>query len=195
MTRLTNPQRYSNHSIKGLIAGNEPIWKQKRQPAWLVAAIRRTIADLPGGYEEAAEILGLYKSDDITPATDPLHNRLRANGDQIFPLGWAMVLQSAGGSSHIANAVAYQSNGVFVPLPEMEEVENADINQRLMESLEWLGKHSQYIRKATADGVIDADERAQIEENGYQVMAKLQEHLTLLFRVFCVPDEISRPPD
>lgn len=37
--------------------------------------------------------------------------------------------------------------------------------------------------KATADGVIDAAERAQIEENSYQVMTKWQEHLTLLFRV------------
>lgn len=37
--------------------GKEPEWKVDKQPAWLVAAIRRTIADLPHGYEEAAEIL------------------------------------------------------------------------------------------------------------------------------------------
>ena len=175
--------------------GNEPEWKVERQPAWLVAAIRRTIADLSGGYDEAAEILGVYKSDDVTPATDPLHNRLRTNGDQIFPLGWAMVLQAAGGSNRIANAVARHSNGLFVPLADVEDIDNADINQRLMESIEWIGRHSQYIRKATADGVIDAAERAQIEENSYQVMTKWQEHLTLLFRVFCAPDEVSRPPD
>ena len=66
---------------------------------------------------------------------------------------------------------------------------NADINQRLMESIEWIGKHSQYLRKATADGVIDQAEREQIEENSYQVMAKWQEHLTLLFRVFCQPEK------
>lgn len=118
--------------------GNEPEWKVERQPAWLVAAIRRTIADLSGGYDEAAEILGVYKSDDVTPATDPLHNRLRTNGDQIFPLGWAMVLQAAGGSNHIANAVARHSNGLFVPLADVEDVDNADINQRLMESLNGL---------------------------------------------------------
>ncbi|ENC2677923.1 DNA-binding protein, partial [Escherichia coli] len=29
----------------------------------------------------------------------------------------------------------------------------------------------------------------QIEENSYQVMAKWQEHLTLLFRVFCAPEK------
>ena len=175
--------------------GNEPEWKVERQPAWLVAAIRRTIAELSGGYDEAAEVLGVYQSDDVTPATDPLHNRLRTNGDQIFPLGWAMVLQAAGGSYHIANAVARHSNGLFVPLADVEDVDSADINQRLMESIEWIGKHSQYIRKATADGVIDVAERAQIEENSYQVMTKWQEHLTLLFRVFCAPDEVSKPPD
>lgn len=157
--------------------GNEPEWKVDKQPAWLVAAIKKTITELPGGYSEAAEWLGVTEN--------ALFNRLRTVGDQIFPLGWAMVLQRAGGSNHIANAIARHSNGVFVPLAGVEEIENGDINQRLMESVEWIGRHSQYVRKATADGVIDAQERAQIEENSYQVMAKWQEHLTLLFRVLC----------
>lgn len=76
---------------------------------------------------------------------------------------------------------------------EIEDVENADINERLMESVEWIGKHSSYLRKATEDGVIDAAEREQIEENSYQVMAKWQEHLTLLYRVFCPPDKANAP--
>jgi hypothetical protein len=161
--------------------GIEPEWKVDKQPAWLVAAIKKTITDLDGGYAEAAEWLGVTEN--------ALFNRLRADGDQIFPLGWAMVLQRAGGSNHIANAIARHSNGVFVPLADIEDVDNADINQRLMESIEWIGKHSQYLRKATADGVIDQAEREQIEENSYQVMAKWQEHLTLLFRVFCQPEK------
>ncbi|QOV65802.1 YmfL family putative regulatory protein [Kosakonia pseudosacchari] len=165
--------------------------KAEKQPAWLVAAIRRTIAELPGGYEEAAEILGIYKPDDVTPSTDPLFNRLRADGDQIFPLGWALVLQSAGGKHHVSNAMARHAGGVFVPLVEVDDIDNADINQRLMESIEWIGKHSTYLRKATADGVIDQAEREQIEENSYQVMAKWQEHLTLLFRVFCAPEKVD----
>ncbi|HGA2976862.1 TPA: YmfL family putative regulatory protein [Klebsiella aerogenes] len=166
--------------------GNQPDWKIEKQPAWLVATIKKTIAELPGGYAEASEWL------DVTE--NSLFNRLRADGDQVFPFGWAMVLQRAGGSHHIANAIAKASGGVFVPLADVEEVDNGDINQRLMESVEWIGKHSQYLRKATADGVIDRDERAQIEANSYQVMAKWQEHLTLLFRVFCAPDDISHGP-
>lgn len=161
--------------------GNEPIWKVERQPAWLVAAIKKTITDLPGGYAEAAEWLGTSEN--------ALFNRLRTEGDQIFPLGWAIVLQRAGGSNHIADAVARHSQGVFVPLADVDEVDNDDINQRLMESIEWIGRHSAFVRKATADGVIDAEERAQIEENSYQVIAKFQEHVTLLYRVFCVAEK------
>lgn len=160
---------------------NEPNWKVERQSAWLVAAIKKTIAELPGGYAEAAEWL------DVTE--NSLFNRLRTDGDQIFPLGWAMVLQRAGGSNHIANAIARHSNGVFVPVADIEDVENVDINQRLMESIEWIGKHSNFVRKATADGVIDAEERAQIDENSYQVIAKFQEHITLLYRVFCISEK------
>lgn len=102
-----------------------------------------------------------------------------------------MVLQQAGGTKHIADAFSRQSNSVNVPLVELEEVDNGDINQRLMESIEWIGKHSKYLRKATADGVIDEAERAQIEENSYQVMAKWQEHLTLLYRVFCASERVT----
>nr|WP_269814138.1 YmfL family putative regulatory protein [Serratia marcescens] len=163
--------------------GQKPNWQAEKQPAWLVAAIRKTIAALPGGYAEAAEIL------DVTQ--DAIFNRLRTGGDQIFPMGWAMVLQQAAGTKHIADAFSHQSNSVNVPLVELEEVDNGDINQRLMESIEWIGKHSKYLRKATADGVIDEAERAQIEENSYQVMAKWQEHLTLLYRVFCASERVT----
>ncbi len=64
-------------------------WKIEKQPEWYVKAVRKTIAALPGGYAEAADWL------DVTE--NALFNRLRADGDQIFPLGWAMVLQRAGG--------------------------------------------------------------------------------------------------
>ncbi|MDF7657608.1 YmfL family putative regulatory protein [Erwiniaceae bacterium L1_54_6] len=160
-------------------------WQVEKQPAWLVAAIKKTISCLPGGYAEAAEWLGVTE--------DALFNRLRTNGDQIFPMGWAMVLQQASGTKHIADAVSRQSNSVNVPLVDIEEVDNADINDRLMETIEWIGKHTAYLREATADGEIDKQEREKIEENSYQVMAKWQQHLTLLYRTFCQPEELNAP--
>ncbi|MDN8599040.1 YmfL family putative regulatory protein [Citrobacter sp. S2-9] len=161
--------------------GNEPKWKVERQPLWLVAAIKKTITDLPGGYAEAADWLGVTEN--------ALFNRLRVDGDQIFPLGWVLVLQQAGGTHHIADAVARYSGGVFVPLVALDDVANADINDRLLETMEWIGRHSQMIRGYIADGVIDEQERRNIDENSYQVMAKWQEHLTLLYRVFCAPEK------
>ncbi|EMR7883817.1 TPA: hypothetical protein QH078_004698, partial [Escherichia coli] len=84
-------------------------WKVEKQPEWYVKAVRKTIAALPGGYAEAAEWL------DVTE--NALFNRLRADGDQIFPLGWAMILQRAAGTHYIADAVAQSAGGVFVSLP------------------------------------------------------------------------------
>ncbi|WP_431221697.1 YmfL family putative regulatory protein [Serratia sp. L9] len=163
--------------------GQQPNWQAEKQPVWLVAAVRKTIAALPGGYTEAAEIL------DVTQ--DAIFNRLRTGGDQIFPMGWAMVLQQAGGTKHIADAFSRQSNSVNVPLVELEEVDNADINVRLMESIEWIGKHSVRVRQAIADGVIDRSERQDLDETSYQVMAKWQEHMTLLYRVYCEAEKVD----
>lgn len=163
--------------------GNEPEWKVERQPAWLVAAIKKTITSLPGGYDEAAEWLGVTEN--------ALFNRLRTDGDQIFPLGWAHVLQLAGGTHYVADAIARHSGGVFVPLVDLDSVDNADINQRLMESIEWIGRHSECVRQAIADGVIDSEERRDLDNTSYQVMAKWQEHITLLYRVYCPPEKSS----
>ncbi|HAI8884003.1 TPA: DNA-binding protein, partial [Escherichia coli] len=52
--------------------GIEPEWKVDKQPAWLVAAIKKTITELPGGYSEAAEWLGVTEN--------ALFNRLRTDG-------------------------------------------------------------------------------------------------------------------
>lgn len=162
---------------------NEPKWKVERQPAWLVKAIRKTIAALSGGYTEASEILDVSEN--------ALHNRLRAGGDQVFPLGWAMVLEKAAGTTHIADSVARRSGGAFIPLVDVDDVDNGDINQRLMESIEWIGRYSAYAREAVSDGVIDAAERERIEENIYQVMVKLREHQSLLYRVYCEPEKVD----
>lgn len=128
-------------------------WKVEKQPEWYVKAVRKTIAALPGGYAEAAEWL------DVTE--NALFNRLRADGDQIFPLGWAMILQRAAGTHYIADAVAQSAGGVFVSLPEIEEVENADINQRLLEVIEQIGSYSKQIRSAIEDGVVEPDDGSE----------------------------------
>ena len=150
-------------------------WKVEKQPEWYVKSVRKTIAALPGGYAEAADWL------DVTE--NALFNRLRADGDQIFPLGWAMVLQRAGGTHFIADAVAQSANGVFVSLPDVEDVDNADINQRLLEVIEQIGSYSKQIRSAIEDGVVEPHEKTAINDELYLSISKLQEHAALRPRV------------
>lgn len=155
----------------------KPEWQVERQPAWLVAAIKKAITELPGGYAEAADWLGVSEN--------ALFNRLRTEGDQMFPMGWAMVLQQANNNHQIAHAVARASHGVFVPLTPVEEVENADINQRLLEAIEQITNYSQQIRLAIEDGVIEPHEKAAIDDELYRAISKLQEHTSLVYQVFC----------
>lgn len=157
-----------------------PDWQAEKQPDWVIATARKIITSLPGGYAEAATWLGVTEN--------ALFNRLRPDSNQIFPIGWLMVLQNAGGNTHFADAVSRQSNSVNVRLPEVEEIENADINQRLMESIEYIGRHSELVRRATENGEIDEAERRALDDNSYQVIAKFQEHILLLYSVFCPPE-------
>ncbi|MES0237218.1 hypothetical protein KDV48_15780 [Citrobacter sedlakii] len=135
-------------------------WKVEKQPEWYVKAVRKTIAKLPGGYAEAADWL------DVTE--NALFNRLRAD--------------------FIADAVAQSANGVFVSLPDVEDVDNADINQRLLEVIEQIGSYSKQIRSAIEDGVVEPHEKTAINDELYLSISKLQEHAALVYKIFCISE-------
>lgn len=169
-----------NHRIKGLTVGNEPEWKVERQPAWLVAAIRKTIAALPGGYEEAAEI--------IDTTQDALFNRLRAGGDQIFPMGWAMVLQKAAGVSYVADAFSRQTdNGIHIP-GAPPDAENQEIGLKLAELVGHLGDLVNAYRHYIDDGVVDKTEWVSLNDIAYEFRVTLMTFLNLISRVYCIPE-------
>ncbi len=179
MKNLMDKSINRNHRTMRLTVGKHH-WKVEKQPEWYVKAVRKTIAALPGGYAEAADWL------DVTE--NALFNRLRADGDQIFPLGWAMILQRAGGTHFIADAVAQAANGVFVSLPDVEDVDNADINQRLLEVIEQIGSYSRQIRSAIEDGVVEPHEKTAINDELYLSISKLQEHAALVYKIFCISE-------
>ncbi|ELT3495994.1 YmfL family putative regulatory protein [Citrobacter freundii] len=160
--------------------GNEPEWKVERQPAWLVAAIRKTIAALPGGYAEAAEI--------IDTSQDALFNRLRAGGDQIFPMGWAMVLQRAAGVSYVADAFSRQTdNGIHIP-GAAPDSENQEIGLKLAELVGYLGDLVNAYRHYIDDGVVDKNEWTSLNDIAYEFRVTLMTFLNLISRVYCIPE-------
>lgn len=68
-------------------------------------------------------------------------------------------------------------------------MDNADINQRLLEVIEQITAYSQQIRAAIEDGVIEPHERVAIDGELYSSIQKLQEHSTLVYRIFCPPEK------
>ncbi|AMO47593.1 E14 prophage [Enterobacter sp. FY-07] len=169
-----------NHRIKGVTVGNDH-WKVEKQPAWLVAAIRKTIAALPGGYAEAAEII------DVTE--DALFNRLRAGGDQIFPMGWAMILQKAAGVSYIADAFSRETdNGIHISGAAPED-ENEEIGLKLAELVGQLGELVNAYRQYIDDGVVTHGEWQSLNDIAYQFRVTLMTFLNLISRVYCLPEK------
>ncbi|MDK4216343.1 hypothetical protein [Pantoea agglomerans] len=55
---------------------------------------------------------------------------------------------------------------------DIKDIDNADISQCLMNSIDGIGKHAVCIHKAVAGGVVDEDRH--IGENSDQIMAVRQ---------------------
>lgn len=156
-------------------------WKVEKQPAWLVAAIRKTIAALPGGYAEAAEIL------DTTE--DAIFNRLRTGGDQIFPMGWAMVLQKAAGVSFLADAISRETdNGIHIPGATADDT-NEEIANKLAELVGQLGDLVNAYRKYTEDDVVTRSEWKSLNDITYRFRVTLMTFLNLISHVYCEPEK------
>ncbi len=83
------------------------------------------------------------------------------------------------------DAVAQSAGGVFVSLPEIEEVEqNADINQRLLEVIEQTGilKADSFGNRRWGRG---ATSRQQLMMSCIRHF-RSPEHAALVYKIFCV---------
>jgi hypothetical protein len=88
--------------------GNQPEWKVENSlHGWWPQSeklLRNCLVDMPKQLKW------------LDTSQDALFNRLRTGGDQIFPFGWAMVLQKAAGVTYVADAFSRQTdNGIHIP--------------------------------------------------------------------------------
>ncbi|QGX91231.1 hypothetical protein EFZ10_06075 [Tatumella sp. TA1] len=160
-------------------------WKVEKQSEEYIKAVKRTITELPGGYSEAADWLGVTEHS--------IFNRLRANGDQIFPIAWAKVLQKAGGTTYVIDALAKSCGGTFVPFPENDHLGATDIHQKLLEVYEDVSSYSRLVTEAIEDGEVDQLELEQLEMGLYKSTVTLQQHLCLVIKTFCNPEKVNAP--
>ncbi|GAB50146.1 YmfL family putative regulatory protein [Atlantibacter hermannii] len=156
-------------------------WKVEKQTDSYVAVVRKIIAAFPGGYKEAAEVLDVSQ--------DAIFNRLRAGGDQIFPLEWALVLQRAAGVTCLADYISLETdNGMHIPGATGEDA-NEEIGIKLAELVGQLGDLVNAYRQYTEDEVVTRAEWKSLNEIAYRFRVTLMTFLNLISRVYCEPEK------
>lgn len=128
------------------------------------------IAVYPGGRECAAARLGLELK--------KFDNHLYENAGH-RPLSDEQVLQleQDAGTTYLADYVCGMYQGVFVPMPEVGELDNVDLYARSIQTEVKEGRVGQIIAKALADGRIDQEEADQILAAHREHMAALAEEI------------------
>ncbi|VDZ73094.1 phage regulatory protein [Atlantibacter hermannii] len=158
-------------------------WKVEKQTDSYVAVVRKIIAAFPGGYKEAAEVLDVSQ--------DAIFNRLRAGGDQIFPLEWALVLQRAAGVTCLADYISLETdNGMHIPGATGEDA-NEEIGIKLAELVGQLGDLVNAYRQYTEDEVVTRAEWKSLNEIAYRFRVTLMTFLNLISRVYCEPERVT----
>ncbi|MFK7089315.1 YmfL family putative regulatory protein [Chromobacterium violaceum] len=132
---------------------------------------------MPGGWAAMAAALGFSK--------DGLENRVYERKGQSVSVHEAMQMQAFSGSAVFAEAVAAETGGVFVPLPDISTVDDAEIQRVYMELVDEVGRLAREWREATRDGEVDKRERQRLEAIRDAICAKVTQMNHLTFQVFC----------
>jgi len=114
-------------------------------------AVREMAKSVSGGHAAVAAVLGYTK-----PA---LENRLYEVKGQRIGIDEAMLIQRISGRTDFAEAVASESGGVFVPLPEdvcCAALAEEEISTRFLNIMERGGEMVRKWRESTADGEVTA---------------------------------------
>jgi hypothetical protein len=133
------------------------------------------IKAFPGGWDAIAGALGMSR--------DALENRIYERKGQGLLVETALQMQKFSNSTHFAEAVAVQSGGTFVKLPDVE-VHNEDLTKKFNELYAELGKFSSDFNQATADEQIDRREETLLCNDVDRMHKTLAELLGLVLRVY-----------
>ena len=141
-------------------------------------ALREMAKSPNGGYATSAAMLGLSLA--------ALENRLYEVKGQQISIEQAMLLQKMTERCDFAEAVAMQSGGVFVSLPELDAAALAgeDILVCFARAVERLGDLSQQWRAVTDDGRVSREENAAIFRAAYASVREVLGIAVLTERVF-----------
>jgi hypothetical protein len=137
-----------------------------------------------GGWDAIAPALGMSR--------DALENRIYERKGQGLLVETAMQMQAFTGTTYFAQAVAAESGGTFVKLPNVDHIDNQDLFAKFTELQVELGQWSAKFSEYTAnDGEIDSRERADLSAIVDEIHRTMDEMRALTFRLYCRDDSMS----
>lgn len=141
-------------------------------------AIRAMAQSPNGGYAVTAAMLGMTQA--------ALENRLYEVKGQKISISEAMLMQRMTERTDFAEAVAAESGGVFVCLPELSanELCGKDITESFLAAYAELGGYTQQWQNITADGSVCSTESAALWQQLRGVVAHLAAIAVLTDQVF-----------
>lgn len=144
--------------------------------------------DLLSAYQEMIKVRGWNgTAASINLTRTGLEARVYEVKGQGMRVETALLIQALSGTTHFAQAVAAESGGVFIQLPEGEGVSGEQLHGKFHELYTELGRLSATYTEATKDGEIDRRERADLEQIAQEMHKTMQELMALMFQIYCRP--------
>lgn len=135
------------------------------------------IKAFPGGWDAMAAAIGLSRMG--------LENRIYERKGQAVMVETALAMQSSSGTTHFAEAIAREAGGVFVRLPDTQEVGNEELLAEFNRLYAELGGLSAKFSLYVADNEISSSERADLDDEAQKIHRTVEELLALTYRVYC----------
>lgn len=134
-----------------------------------------------GGSDAMAAALAMSKA--------ALHNRIYEIKGQGILVDTAMQMQALSRSTHFAEAVAAESGGVFISLPDPESADRDELLIKFNELYGHLGELSIKFKDSIADNEIDKKERKVLQSLSHEIHQTIEELLALTFVIYCQHEE------
>ena len=117
---------------------------------------------------------------------DPIRfkNQLHEQNGMRVSTETALTIQEFTGRTDFAEAVAHLSGGVFVKMPEHDNLVRADINETFLQTTKGIGLLIQEFLEAIEDGVLDDIEHRRLEARKDKACSNLALAIHMIVEVY-----------
>lgn len=156
----------------------------KENPVEIRKAHLELVKAVEGRWDAAAAHLGMSRSS--------LENRIYERKGQQLSTDDSLQLQALAGLPHFAAAVAARTGGVFVAVPGVgDDADNDELLSKFTKLTSRFGELARRHAEATADGEVDAAEKADLMALGNDIHQAVQELLHCTFHIYCKPETLD----